>query len=117
MPVEGVIGGSVCTHLGTKARPSPQTDTERFASIVIYCPLGVQVRHLATNTHPANARRKNVNVSECTALKLIKMYNLLASKQPRTGQCTFSGPVPHIGRAQRRSCERFAKYARYRQTE
>ena len=91
VPVEGVIGGSVCTHLGAKAKPSPQTDTEICLFIVIYCLLGAQVRHLATNTHPANGGRWNVNVSECTALKLIKMYNLLASKQPRTGQCTFSG--------------------------
>ena len=31
--VESVIGGSVCTHVGAKARPSPQTDTKRFASL------------------------------------------------------------------------------------
>ena len=58
MPVEGVIGGSVCTHLGAEATTSPQTDTERFASIIIiYCPPGAQMRHLATNTHPANGGR------------------------------------------------------------
>ena len=34
VPVEGVIGGSACTHLGAEAKPSsPQTDTERFASL------------------------------------------------------------------------------------
>ena len=54
--------------------------------------------------------------------KLIKMFNLLASKQPRTGQCTWSGPVQHTDRAQRRSCERFARYRLiewqiYRQTD
>ena len=58
MPVEGVIGGSACTHSGAKARPSsPQTDAERFASIVIYCPPWSQKRHLVTNTHPANGGR------------------------------------------------------------
>ena len=49
--------------------------------------------------------------------KLNKMYNLLASKQLHTGQCTFSGPVQHTGRARRRSCEKLARYTRYRQTE
>ena len=55
--VEGVISGSVCTHLGAKARPSPQTDTEICLFIFIYCPPGAQLRHLATNTRPANSGR------------------------------------------------------------
>ena len=52
--------------------------------------------------------------SRFPAHKLAKMYNLLVSKQRHTEQCTFSGPVQHTGEAQRRSCERFARYARYR---
>ena len=60
VPVEGVIGGSVCTHLGEKARPSPQTDTDICLFIVIYYPLGANMRHLATSTHPANGGRYNL---------------------------------------------------------
>ena len=59
------------------------------------------MRHLATNTHPANGGRQNIHVSECTAQKLNKMYNMLASKQPHTGQCTFSGSVQHTGEGDR----------------
>ena len=42
MPVEGMIGGSVCTHLGAKAKPFSQTDTEIYLFIVIYCPPGAR---------------------------------------------------------------------------
>ena len=56
-------------------------------------------------------------LAKCTAQKLNQMYKLLASKQPQTWQCTLSAPVQHTGQARKRSCERFARYARYRFTD
>ena len=97
MPVEGVIGGSVCTHLVT---------------IVIVCqgPRCTTWRPIRT----ANCKWRRININVSQHRNTIKY---ITCSHRNTWQCTLSGPVQHTGRAQRRSCERFARYARYRQTE